>query len=278
MSVKDSLGYYNSPIPVGTVIAFAGVNPPYKWLLCDGAFFSLGVYPLLENILGTTFNTGVPNTAGTILVTDNSPNFTITSLTYDYGAVFAGLFISVDIGSGATTTIEILTYDPVTGNGTFNGSWTFPPTGLKSFVSNTTTTQGYLQLPDLVTQQRAVYGAAAPSSTIIPQGISAATLTIAASNLPSFNPTILSSNFSASLPQAAWDDPQVQDSSFPTGLNVATGFNYATTFSTTITSTQFTYLNTNPSGIATPVSCSFSNLGVINFNNLEMTYIIKAEY
>jgi len=196
MSVKDSLGYYNSPLPVGTVTAFAGVRIPIKWILCDGSTISKTDYPLLFDRIG-----------------------------YTYGGV--GDNFSV---------------------------------------------------PDLVTDNRAVYGAATSSNTPIAAGITGAPISIGADNLPTFNVPITANSFSASLPNSAWDDPQVLDTSYPTGLSVATGFNYATTYDATVTSKNITYTTTGSGGVPTPVVTSFSGVGLINFNNLEMTYIIKAEY
>ena len=51
MSAKDYCDYFY-PIPVGTVLPFAGQIVPPDWLLCDGSIFDPTAYPELAKVLG----------------------------------------------------------------------------------------------------------------------------------------------------------------------------------------------------------------------------------
>jgi len=57
--------------PVGTIIDFAGIEPPEGYLLCDGSEYSVEEYPELYEVIGTTYGGddktfNVPNLPGTI--------------------------------------------------------------------------------------------------------------------------------------------------------------------------------------------------------------------
>ena len=60
-----------SSVPVGTIVAFAGVEAPAGWLLCDGASYKKSQYPALAAVLGAT-GTGaqfmVPDLRGRFLM------------------------------------------------------------------------------------------------------------------------------------------------------------------------------------------------------------------
>lgn len=64
MSVGNSLGYQGFPLPVGTVLPFAGAPAltggqlPYGWLPCDGTSYNIADYPDLYKIIGTTYGAG----------------------------------------------------------------------------------------------------------------------------------------------------------------------------------------------------------------------------
>ena len=64
MSVGNSLGYQGFPLPVGTVLPFAGAPAltggqlPYGWLPCDGSSYNIADYPDLYRIIGTTYGAG----------------------------------------------------------------------------------------------------------------------------------------------------------------------------------------------------------------------------
>jgi microcystin-dependent protein len=58
MSVSNSAGYHNYPLPVGSVIAYANDAVPATYLKCDGGLIPTAQYPELYRVLGTTYNTG----------------------------------------------------------------------------------------------------------------------------------------------------------------------------------------------------------------------------
>lgn len=43
-------------VPIGSMFPFAGANPPYGYLLCDGSEVEITKFPDLYNIIGTTYN------------------------------------------------------------------------------------------------------------------------------------------------------------------------------------------------------------------------------
>jgi microcystin-dependent protein len=58
MSAKSTQGYQGYPVPVGTVILYAGqVGPklPENYLICDGSIKQQSVYPELFSVIGTTY-------------------------------------------------------------------------------------------------------------------------------------------------------------------------------------------------------------------------------
>ena len=55
MSVKGALGYEGYSLPVGTVLSYAGVRVPQKYLLCDGSTISKSQYPILFDTLEYTY-------------------------------------------------------------------------------------------------------------------------------------------------------------------------------------------------------------------------------
>ena len=44
----------SSSVPVGTIVAYAGVNVPDEWLVCDGTSYRKADYPALAAVLGAT--------------------------------------------------------------------------------------------------------------------------------------------------------------------------------------------------------------------------------
>lgn len=62
MSAKSTQGYQGYPIPVGTVILYAGeVVPelPVNYLICDGTVLPQSAYPELFGVIGQTYGGGV---------------------------------------------------------------------------------------------------------------------------------------------------------------------------------------------------------------------------
>lgn len=70
MSAKSTQGYQGYPIPVGTVILYAGeVVPqlPNNYLICDGTIKQQADYPELFSVIGTIYGSGG---AGTFALPD----------------------------------------------------------------------------------------------------------------------------------------------------------------------------------------------------------------
>ena len=64
MSVSNQTGVQGFPVPIGTIVAFAGQVLPPKYLLCNGGAFSGATYPILASLLG---GTNTPNLVGGII-------------------------------------------------------------------------------------------------------------------------------------------------------------------------------------------------------------------
>ena len=55
-------GGVGSLVPSGTIIAYAGINPPSGWLFCDGSIVTKNDYPYLYTAIGYTYgNTSLTN-------------------------------------------------------------------------------------------------------------------------------------------------------------------------------------------------------------------------
>ena len=72
MSISNQTGASGFPVPIGTIVAFAGQVVPPKYLLCNGGAFSGATYPILASLLG---GTNTPNLVGGIIAggTTRSP-------------------------------------------------------------------------------------------------------------------------------------------------------------------------------------------------------------
>jgi microcystin-dependent protein len=92
MSVSNSLGYQGFPIPVGSVLPYAGQITPSGWLICDGTLYSPNEYPALFSVIGnkygSTFSGAVQQTGDTLVcvnfqgtVTQLGTTLTIVSAT-----------------------------------------------------------------------------------------------------------------------------------------------------------------------------------------------------
>lgn len=64
MSISNQTGASGFPVPIGTIIAFAGQVLPPKYLLCNGGAFSGASFPILASLLG---GTNTPNLVGGII-------------------------------------------------------------------------------------------------------------------------------------------------------------------------------------------------------------------
>lgn len=64
-------------VPVGTILPFAGINPPNGYLLCDGAEVLRSNFPELYNIIGGTYNVGVLQGVGTFQLPDLRGRFAL---------------------------------------------------------------------------------------------------------------------------------------------------------------------------------------------------------
>lgn len=53
-----TIGQFQSALPLGTVVDYAGVTPPPGWLFCAGQFVSRTTYAGLFAVIGTTFGPG----------------------------------------------------------------------------------------------------------------------------------------------------------------------------------------------------------------------------
>jgi hypothetical protein len=70
MSVSNQTGASGFPVPIGTIIAFAGAVIPPKYLLCNGGAFSGATYPILASLLG---GTNTPSLVGAIIGGGTTP-------------------------------------------------------------------------------------------------------------------------------------------------------------------------------------------------------------
>ena len=55
------LNFFEYLIPVGTIIPFAGVNPPNGWLVCNGVAINRTTYANLFNVISTSWGAGDSN-------------------------------------------------------------------------------------------------------------------------------------------------------------------------------------------------------------------------
>ena len=71
MSIRSAIGTSEFPIPIGVVLPYPAVGgAPETFLVCDGASLSIGDYPELYEVIGTTygsvdlFHFNLPNLVG----------------------------------------------------------------------------------------------------------------------------------------------------------------------------------------------------------------------
>ena len=78
----------NDSVPIGAIQAFAGVNAPKNWLICDGSAVSRTTYAKLFSVIGTTYGEGdgattfnLPDLKGRVLTGAG----TLNDITYSVG-------------------------------------------------------------------------------------------------------------------------------------------------------------------------------------------------
>jgi len=102
---------YQSLIPAGTVVPFAGINPPTGWLLCDGDQVSKGDYPNLWLAIGLTYSrVDLPPATGYFYLPDLRGKIPV-----GYSNMYNG--ISFGTPTTATGFTNLLTPDGTLGSG-----------------------------------------------------------------------------------------------------------------------------------------------------------------
>jgi hypothetical protein len=61
MSVSNQYGFNGFPIPIGSILPFAGLEVPRDYLVCDGGAFDAGTYPVLAQVLGAATTPNLVN-------------------------------------------------------------------------------------------------------------------------------------------------------------------------------------------------------------------------
>jgi len=135
MSVKSTQGFNDFPVPVGSIIAYAGATDgdrmPKNYLVCDGTSYQETEFPELFRVIGTNFGSvgagefNVPNlvgfvpkcavTAGVVSATPTSSGGTFDPITLTATDIptLTGMAIGANInggfptGSSTTSTIKI---------------------------------------------------------------------------------------------------------------------------------------------------------------------------
>lgn len=102
---------YQNLIPAGTVVPFAGINPPTGWLLCDGDQVSKGDYPTLWLAIGLTYSrVDLPPATGYFYLPDLRGKIPV-----GYSNMYNG--ISFGTPTTATGFTNLLTPDGTLGSG-----------------------------------------------------------------------------------------------------------------------------------------------------------------
>lgn len=117
MSVSNQTGASGFPVPIGTIIAFAGAVIPPKYLLCNGGAFSGATYPILASLLG---GTNTPNLVGAVIGGGTTPTIVPASTV---GASSAEFPIEVaNMPAFTTQTIAFSATGALNGTGQTNSS------------------------------------------------------------------------------------------------------------------------------------------------------------
>lgn len=105
-------------VPLGTIMPYAGSNPPYGYLLCDGSEIEQVKYPELYNVIGSLYNGSNPLVGvGTFRLPDLRGRFALGRDNMDNGAIVpTSVGGIVDSGGGSANRI------PDTQAGSLGGS------------------------------------------------------------------------------------------------------------------------------------------------------------
>ena len=106
----------NDSVPIGSIQAYAGANPPGNWLICAGQAVSRTKYQKLFNVIGTTYGEGDGNT------TFNLPDLR--------GKVAIGQSPTYELGASGGEETHLLTINemPSHKHGIFSGYGDFDTT------------------------------------------------------------------------------------------------------------------------------------------------------
>lgn len=110
MSISNQTGASGFPVPVGTIVAFAGQVIPPKYLLCNGTPYDVNLYPILHELLG---GTSTPNLVGGIIGGGTTRQTVLPGI---IGISSASFTIDVANMPAFTTTV-----DSFSASGTLNG-------------------------------------------------------------------------------------------------------------------------------------------------------------
>lgn len=86
MSISNQTGAEGFPVPIGTIVAFAGQVLPPLYLLCNGGAFSGATYPILASLLG---GTNTPNLVGAVVGGGTTPTVVPASVVGASSAQFS---------------------------------------------------------------------------------------------------------------------------------------------------------------------------------------------
>lgn len=111
MSISNTTGSSGFPVPIGTIIAFAGQVLPPKYLLCNGGAFSGASFPILASLLG---GTNTPNLVGGIIGGGTTPTIVPASTVGASSASF-----SIDVANMPAFSTDITVFSA---SGNLNGT------------------------------------------------------------------------------------------------------------------------------------------------------------
>ena len=114
MSVSNSLGYQGFPIPVGSVLPYAGQITPSGWLICDGSVYNNNEYPALFGVIGnkygSSFSGALQQTGDTLVCVNFNGTVTQVGTTLTVVSAVAGqqIVMGMEIVITGFATVVIL--------------------------------------------------------------------------------------------------------------------------------------------------------------------------